>query len=329
MITADAFRAATLILFALTLVFGGFSLPVVLAATFIVGLGQSLFRPSINSFLPVVVSKEQLGTANGLFLAAESVTGIIGGPLGGFLILISGVAATLLLNGASYVVSLIMIIVVARSLTGKGVVRASHAEGSFIQQVRAGLSYINKERTLLKLTIGSFAGNFFLLLFFTFLPVYVINVLAQNALVLGVIGASGGAGFGAGSLLVGRVHSERRFGLWYAAPWGVAGLCISGLVLFPSTAAAAAFAFVLGIFGGFGNTTFFTGVQMYVPNNLLGRYLSLDEVGSLAAGPAGQIAGGLIIAAYGINLDFLLASLGTAAFGFGLLLFPDVRRLKV
>lgn len=101
------------------------------------------------------------------------------------------------------------------------------------------------------------------------------------------------------------------------------------MVFFPGTVPAAAFIFISTIFGGFGNTAFFTGVQRYVPNEILGRYLSIDEVGSLAASPAGQVAGGLIIAAYGINFDFVLAAIGTAVFSFSLLLFSDVRSLKV
>ena len=331
MITADVFRAVTMVAFAATLVFVGFSLPVVLAASFVLGIGQSLFRPAINSFLPQAVSKEQLGTANGLFTAAQEVTSVVGSPLGGILVVAVGVAGTLVLNGASYVFSALMIIFVSLSLSAMGKRAPSRAtdQPSFVQQLKGGFSYINGERGLLKLTLASFGANFFLTLCFTFLVVYVYDVLSQGPVVFGLLGAAGGAGFGVGSLLVGRLHSERRFGVWFAAPWGAAGLGILGLVIFPGAATAAAFLFVTTLLGGFGNTTFFTGVQKFVPNEMLGRYLSIDEVGSLAASPAGQFAGGLIIAAYGLNFDFVLSSLGAAAFSFILLLFPDVRRLKV
>ncbi len=329
MVVADAFRAATMITFAAVLAFAGFQLYVVLAAVFILGIGQSIFRPAINSFLPRAVPKAQLGAANGLFMAAQQVTSIAGSPLGGILIAAVGVAATLAFNGASYAVSALMIVFVSLSLQSKGDPADSKKEQStFVQQLKGGFSYINGERGLLKLTLASFGANFFLSLFFTFIVVYVTTVLHQSAFVYGVIGAAGGAGFGFGSLLVGRLRPERRFGVWFAAPWGVTGLSILGLVLFPNTVAAMVFLFVGTAFGGFGNTTFFTGVQRFVPREVLGRYLSIDEVGSLAASPAGQVAGGLIIAAYGLGPDFLLAALGTAAFSFGLLLFSDVRSLR-
>lgn len=222
MIAADAFRAATMILLAAGLFVFGFQLPVVLLAVFILGMGQSLFRPAINSFLPQIVPKEQLGAANGLFTAAQEVTSVIGSPLGGILIAVVGVAATFLVNGASYVASGLMIVFVSLSLPSSVRPRAPEraSRPSFLQQLRGGFTYINGERGLLKLTIASFGANFFLSLFFTFLVVYVSVVLAQGAFVYGILGAAGGAGFGLGSLLVGRLHPERRFGIWFAAPWG-------------------------------------------------------------------------------------------------------------
>ena len=330
MIAADALRAATMVALATTLALFGFQLYAVLAAVFILGMGQSLFRPAINSFLPRAIPKEQLGTANGLFTAAQSATSILGSPLGGILIAVVGVAATLAVNGASYVASALMILLVSLSLPSRRAPQPAQTEHPpFMQQLRGGFSYISGERGLLKLTLAAFGANFFLSLFFTFLVVYVSTILRQSAFVYGILGAAGGAGFGVGSLLVGRLRPERRFGVWFAAPWGIAGLGILGLVFFPGIVTAAAFIFVTTAFGGFGNTTFFTGVQKFVPHEMLGRYLSIDEVGSLAASPAGQVAGGLIIAAYGLNADFVIAGLGTAAFSLGLLLFSDVRSLRV
>ncbi|MDG6988737.1 MAG: MFS transporter [Nitrososphaerota archaeon] len=330
MVVADAFRAATMVAFAASLVLFGFQLYVVLGAVFVLGMGQSLFRPAINSFLPRAVDKEQLGSANGLFTAAQEVASIVGSPLGGIMIATVGVAATLAFNGASYVVSALLIVFVSLSLSSRAPAGADTKEHPpFMQQLRGGFSYISGERGLLKLTLASFGANFFLSLFFTFIVVYVSAVLHQPAFVFGLLGAAGGLGFAVGSLLVGRLHPERRFGVWFALPWGIAGLCILGPVIFPAPATAAAFIFAGTAFGGFGNTTFFTGVQKFVPHEVLGRYLSIDEVGSLAASPAGQVAGGVIIAAYGVGFDFMLAALGTAAFSFGLLLFSDVRSLRV
>ena len=329
MLSADILRALTMVGFTISIVFLGFDLGIILIVVFLIGLGQSLFRPSINAFLPTAVSREQLASANGLFSVAQEITGIIGSPLGGVLIGLVGVAATIAFNAASYLVSGLFIVVVSIALSSKKASQAKPSEKEpFFKQVREGFSYINGERGLMKLTIASFGANFFLSMFFTFLVIYVTDILRQGSIVFGFIAAAGGAGFGVGSLLVSKTKAEQKFGIWFAVLWGVAGLGIFGLVFVPSVIASIVSIFFIAVCGGFGNTTFLTGVQKFVPNELLGRYLSLDEVGSIAASPAGQIAGGVIISFSGIGVDYSIAAIGVAIFAFGLLLFPDVRSLE-
>ena len=333
MIIADTIRALTMIVFATTLLFYGFNLWIVLSAVFVLGLGQSLFRPSIQSFLPTIVPRESLGTANGLFISAQEAMSIIGSPLGGTLIGIIGVAGTLYFNGASYITSGLFIIVVSLSLSSMGLknpqLQGNERRESFFEQVKGGFRYMNQERGLLKLTIASFGANFFLVMFFTFLVVYVSSTLGAGSFVFGVVSAAGGAGFAVGSLLAGKSKLERKFGIWFSLPWGMAAFGILGLVLFPTVDYATIFVFLLSLGGGFGNTIWFTGVQKFVPNEILGRFLGMDEVGSIAAGPAGQVFGGLIIPIVGLGVDYALAAAGVAILCFGLLLFPDVRALKV
>lgn len=161
----------------------------------------------------------------------------------------------------------------------------------------------------------------FLSLFFTFVVIYVAKVLDQGSFIFGIFAAASATGFGIGSLLVGRTGAERKFGILFSVPWGMAGVTILGLALSNNIILGIIFIFLTGFFGGFGNTVFFTDVQKFVPNEMLGRYLSLDEVGSLAAIPAGQIAGGLLIASLGIGIDYALAGTGTAAFALGCFCF--------
>lgn len=331
MVLADAVRAGTMVVFAASLALRGFWFPGVLAVVVVLGLGQSLFRPAINAFLPTTVAPEELGSANGLLTGAQEVTGIVGSPLGGILISLLGVAATIGLNGASYTISGLLIVAVSLSLSKRRARPAARpaAQTPFFRALRDGFVYLRGERALLKLTLASFGANFFLSLFFTYLVIYTTDLLRAGALVFGLLGAAGGLGFAVGSLLVGRLRPERRFGTWFAVGWGIAGVAILGPVLLPNVVAAAGFLVIVGLGGGFGNTTFFTGVQRFVPNEVLGRYLGLDEVGSLAASPAGQIAGGFVIASLGIGVDYVVAAVGTAVFAFGLLAFRDVRALRI
>ncbi len=339
MIVGDLLRAGTLGALGASLLGIGFSLPFLLAAAVLLGVGQTLFRPAFNAYVPTVVPPSQLGQANGFLTSAQEVTGILGGPLGTGLLVTLGAAAALFFNGATYLASAALIVAIGL-LTQPGGARPSVAGRSpaardtgpaptMVEQIREGFAYLRGEPTLLELTLASLAGNFFLSLFSGFLVIYVGAVLGAGAVVFGALAAVAGAGFAAGSLLVGRLHPEQRFGRWFAAGWCVSGVAILGLVVVRSPFVAGPLLFALGVGGGFGNTTFFTGVQRYVPNRLLGRYLSLDEVGSLAAAPAGLVAGGLIVASAGLLTDFLVAGAGAVASMVVLLANPQVHRLTV
>lgn len=58
----------------------------------------------------------------------------------------------------------------------------------------------------------------------------------------------------------------------------------------------------IGFGGGFGNMVFMTGGQKYVPSKMPARHLSIDEVGSFAAGAAGRASGGFLIASLVIDI---------------------------
>lgn len=329
MIIADFSRALMLIVLVASLILFGLNLLVLLGAVFVLGVGQSIFRISLNSFIPSVVSPDQLGTANGFLTSTQEVFSIVGAPVGGVLIAIGGVTTVLLLNAVTYFASGIFIVLAAILVKNTSEPEAQAEEKrSLAKDIAEGFSYIRGESGLFKLTIVSFAANFFLALFFSFIVVYIGNVLDEGSFAFGIMAAASGAGFGIGALIVGRRRFEKRFGSWFCIGWGLAGISILGLVLIPGVVSAALFIFAIGLGGGFGNTVFFTGVQKYVPRKMLARYLSIDEVGSLAANPAGQASGGFMISAFGISTVYIVASLGTFIPMLVLFLLPDVRALS-
>lgn len=333
MIVANIIRAAIMMILAASLFFYGFQLYLVLISVFTIGVGQSMYLPAVNAFLPTAVPNEDLGSANGLIAAAGQVTSIVGSPLGGVLIGVIGAAATVLFNSVTYIVSGLLILAISLSFSvvkeAKQVNEQRSKKEPFGKEVRSGLNYLKGERGLLKLTLASFGANIFLIMFLTFVVVYADDGLRQGPEIFGLLLAMLGAGYGLGSLLVSRLHSDRRFGLWFGTAGGFVGLCILGLAIFQAVVPAATIFFMVGVFAGFANTTFFTGTQKFVPNSFQGRYYGFDDAGSLAAGPAGQIIGGFVIASAGITVAYTIAGLGSMAAYFGLLLFPDVWSLRV
>jgi hypothetical protein len=73
-------------------------------------------------------------------------------------------------------------------------------------------------------------------------------------------------------------------------------------------------------------TVFLATLQATVPNELLGRVLAADEVGSYAMVPFGQYFGGILTLTLGsAQTPFLIAGAGTIAVG---LLMLTLRKLR-
>jgi len=331
MILADLTRAVSVGVLALLLIVQGFQLSVTLVVVVVLAVGQTTFFPAVNAFLPTAMPEDDLGTANGLMASAQQVTSIVGTPLGGLIVVSLGFTLAFVFNAATYAVSALFIVAVSTliSLRAPAHLTTPRKPSRFFGQVREGFRYLRGQPGLLKLTVGPMIANFCIYMLISFLVIYVYEVLHQGALVYGFLSATLGIGFAVGALLVGRLRTERNFGRWFCCGWGAGALCLTGVVFTTNSFVAGLCLFGFGIGGGLGNTTFFTAVQRLVPNHLLGRYLSLDQAGSLAASPAGQIVGAVFISTVGLLADFATAALGVAAVSFGLLLFSDVRLLGV
>jgi hypothetical protein len=99
------------------------------------------------------------------------------------------------------------------------------------------------------------------------------------------------------------------------------------LVLIPVPLVAYSTIFLFGLFLGFATTTWLSAVQILVPNEMQGRYFGIDQLGSFAILPVGQILGGLAIAAFGLPWSFGIAGAGFILVSIGFLVFPDLRNL--
>lgn len=109
MIYSDAFRAASIAVLALELYLAGFSLPLVLAVSFVLGTFTALFYPAQRSLLPTLIRPEEVADANGLILTANSVFQAVANGVGGALVAIAGVVVALGLNTATFAVSALLI----------------------------------------------------------------------------------------------------------------------------------------------------------------------------------------------------------------------------
>ena len=329
MVLSDLVRAATLAALVVSLLVMGFNLAIILLVAFMLGSFTTLFQPAERALTPEVVGKEQIANANALIQTSASVIQFASNTAGAGIIFLIGVVAAFGLNIITFLISALLIagIVGFSGRRPKTSEEASAKRPSIVEDIREGFRYIGRNRALLELTLSAGIGNFFLSMVFQFFVVYADVTLKGGVLVYGTISGLFALGWAPGAYISARFRTIRYAGKIWIFAGVVEGACVLGLALLPYLIPAFGLAFSMGLLLGLTNTTWLTSIQLIVPTEMQGRYFGLDQLGSFAVIPFGQVLGGVIIAASGVSLDFLIAGLGTAASAGLFILSPHLRNL--
>ncbi len=329
MIICDLVRSASLVILAFALVAFGFNLLLILAVSFTLGAFSTVFYPAERALMPTLIRKDEVEDANGLVMTTNALFQAVANGAGGALVALVGAVAALGLNSATFAVSAVFIgsIVTGRSVW-KGPEIESGRKSSFLSDAVDGVRYLVRWRGLLYITVSAALMNLFFAMMTTFIVVYAARVLSGGAFVYGALLSLFGLGFAPGALLVGRTNAVRSAGL----VWGVSGVAAGAfafvLALAPSEYVAFTAAFGLGFVSGYSNTTWLSVVQLIVPTEMQGRYFGVDQLGSFAVVPVGQVVGAFLITVNGVQFDYLVAAFGILVSSAIFLLSGEMRGLR-
>ncbi|MDA1096601.1 MAG: MFS transporter, partial [Chloroflexi bacterium] len=195
--------------------------------------------------------------------------------------------------------------------------------------IREGLVYIRSQDIVMGLMAMGLVAVVLGTPYQTVLPVFAEDVLHEGSLGLGLLGAAGGVGAIAGSLLVATYNRPAQMRAFLAI--GVLGMGVF-IVLF-SFSSILALSLVFGLFVGFFfqmvMTANFALLQVLVPDHLRGRVLSvrfiifgLSPLGILGLGAAAEMVG-TPMATAGTGVLCLVGGVLT------LVLFPVLRRRSI
>jgi MFS family permease len=329
MVLSDLVRAGTLAALVVSLLVLGFNLAAVLLVAFILGSFTTLFQPAERALTPEVIGNEQIAHANALIQTSTSVIQFASNTAGAGIIALTGVVAAFGLNTITFLISALLIAGIV-GFSGKKLPPGDgipEKRPSMFEDIREGFRYIGRNRALLELTLSAGIGNFFLSMVFQFFVVYADVLLKGGVVAYGIISGLFALGWAPGAFISARFRTVRYAGRIWIFAGVIEGALVVGLALLPYLIPALALAFAMGVLLGLTNTTWLTSVQLIVPTEMQGRYFGLDQLGSFAVIPVGQVLGGVIIATSGVSIDFVIAGIGAAA-GAGLfILSPNLRNL--
>jgi MFS family permease len=274
---------------------GGLSFPILLAVSFALGAFTAPYFAAQRVIVPELLGEdeEQVTEANALFQAATRATLLAGPALAGILIGIVGATSVLLIDAATYVVSLVLV-------GGFVPHRPPVEQEEEHRSLRAGFRFIARDR-LLRVWWPAFAlGDAAWTAFFVAVPVLVLTRFGHHPGIVGWLIASFGVGALVGNAISFRFLTRRFEGLGVIAACAMGQAAPLWLLWLPFPAAAlSALIFASGIANGLVNPSLHTITTLRIPPPLRPNVLATAMVGWAVVNPLGLFVTGPVLDAFG------------------------------
>jgi len=271
--------------------------------TLITGIGWSFSEPVRQSLIPSVVPKAELVNAIALNSAGFNLMKVLGPALGGVMIAMFGAAGNFFVQGAAYVMVLVMIYAMHVPPRPKEAIRSSA-----MANLKEGFAYVGSTPAVLALMILAYVPRVFAVPYQTLMPVFQKDVLNVGPEGLGMLMAAPGVGAVLAVLTLASVAKQvKRQGLMLVGSSILLGLF---LMLFSQITSFPLALIVLIVAGAFqmaflASTN--TMLQLIVPDELRGRVMSLYML-DRGLMPAGALFAG--VAAHFIGAPLAVATMG-------------------
>jgi MFS family permease len=301
LVVADAGRALLLLSIPLANAAGVLTLAQLYGVSALVGVLTVFFDVGYQSYVPVIVPRAELTSANAKLSASRSVAEVAGPGLAGLAVGAVGAAATVGIDAASFAVSGLLC----------GAIRRSEpvpepADGgpprSLRREVAEGLGFVLRHPLLGRIATSAALTNLAWSIATVVLTLYMVHTLRYPPELIGLVLSCAGVGLAASAL--GAAPAVRRFGTGRVIV-GSAVLSGLGVALFPLASPALSVPFVAagellyGLAVPLFNITQVSLRQAVTPRRLQGRMhasmrflvWSTIAVGSLLGGVLGEAVG--------------------------------------
>ncbi|MGK5440571.1 MFS transporter [Micromonospora sp. URMC 105] len=322
---ADLGRAVAVASIPLAWWWGWLTVAQLVVVALVVSFANVLFDVANATFLPAIVSREQLHSRNSLTSATHAGTQLSGPALGGLAVQALGAVPTMLVDAASYLVSAVLL----RSLPARRT-DAPDRWPPVRKMIGEGWRYVTRHPVMGPTMWSATAVNFVCGAQLAVYPLYLVRELHAPAVLVGVLLAVEGAGSLVGAALT----------PWITGRWGTARAVLVACVI--SVAGASVVPLGVGwpayLAFAVGNVVFAGGVvvlsvttrtyrQTASPAELLSRVMATVRFVSWGAIPVGGVVAGALAGLVGARATLFVFAAATVCAPLALLLSP-VRRLR-
>src|SRR5260221_9647997 len=302
------------------------------------GLADAFYFLGQSAIVPKLLKEDQLQAGNTFVQGTAQLSLFLGPVLAGALIALLGHAAApdsgpgtqgigiaFAIDTRSFVASLVCL----NLIHVPGVTKQAGKQQNVIASIKAGFAYVWSRPVLRVLFLLLVAMNFLVLgPVIVGIPVLARTRLVEGAAAFGIIMSAFGAGALLGIVLSSVLPTVKpeHFGSMLMFIISFMGFGVALMPLFASTPVVAAIMLLIGITNGYVNIHFFTWLQKRIPQELMGRVMSLLMFSSIGLAPVSYALAGAILQ-ISLNLLFIGGGFLIGALSLLSIFVPAVRQI--
>ena len=311
LVLGDLGRALALSTIPLAYAFDALTMGQLYAVGFAVGICTVFFDVAYQSYLPSLVTREQLVDGNSKLEISRSAAQLGGPGIGGLLVSAVTAPYAVLTDAVSFAWSGLMIARIRRHEE----VRAAAEHPSMRRELVEGVRYIVRDPRWRAIAIYVAVVNFFYSVAFSIFLVYAVRELDWSAVLIGAVLALGNIGALAGALLAGRVSGRIGIGRTLILSALLSGFPVLLIPLAPQDFAVP-FVLASNILIGFGiilyNVNAISLMQALTPERMLGRMNASRRWIVWGTIPLGNVVGGVLAETIGLRETILVGAIGAS-----------------
>lgn len=295
-------QAVVVAALAFVIAVGAVSIPLVIGAAFLIGIGEVMFGNASQSILPSVVGADQLPRANGRLNIVQTVSQSFAGPPVGSVLFVAAAALPFGLDAATFAASAALILTIPRrieTLPGPRI--------SLRRSIAEGLRYLASHRLLRTLAVVLGLNNLAGTLGTATVVLFATRTLGMSEQLFGTLFLGSAVGAVIGGLVaptavrvLGELPSIILGAAIMAAPFLAAAFVTTGFEL-AALLSVAGFAVILW------NVVTVSLRQRVVPPGLLGRVNSVYKMIGWGLIPVGAVLGGWVAVTWGLRAPLPVA----------------------
>jgi predicted MFS family arabinose efflux permease len=274
------------------------------------GVFTVFFEISYQSYLPVLIDREDLVEGNSKLQTSASGAQVVGPAVAGFVYQLVGGAITIAVDAVGYLISALSLISI-RKREVKPESNSPTGHPDFLEEMKEGIRIVFDNPTLWRITACTATANLGSAILGAVFVIFLLNILSFSPVLIGLLGTVGAVGFLLGTLITPAVTKRLGLGRAIAIPAAITVINIATPLAIYGHAflIVGAIGLITGIVLPIYNINQVSLRQTIVPDRVQGRMNATVRTINWGTVPVGAMIGGTLGSTLGIIGTILVGAI--------------------